>query len=85
MERTFSTAVRAPSWSFEAQATITAFIYAPEAALTLVGGGSDYYHSVGAFYIYSVKLTGNMAFHYDEAFKILGPQRGFIPIGWQEL
>lgn len=68
------------------QGTITAYIYAPEAALTLNGGGSgSYYHSVGAFFINSVKLTGNMAFHYDEAFKLLGPNRGFIPISWQEI
>ena len=67
------------------QPTITAFIYAPEAALQLNGGGSDYYHSVGAFFMKSVKLTGNMGFHYDEAFSLLGPSRGFIPYFWQEV
>jgi hypothetical protein len=67
------------------QANITAFIYAPEAALKLNGGGSDYYHSVGAFYMKSVTLVGNMGFHYDEAFKLIGPSRGYIPVTWQEV
>lgn len=68
------------------QVTITAYIYAPAAALTLNGGGGNvYYHSVGAFFVYSIKLTGNMGFHYDEAFKLNGPARGFIPVFWQEV
>jgi hypothetical protein len=50
------------------QPTITASIYAPEAALALSGGGSSYYHFFGSLLVQSLRLTGNMAFHYDEAF-----------------
>jgi hypothetical protein len=66
--------------------TMTAYIYAPEADLYLVGGGGgSYYDAVGAFFCKNVKLTGNMNFHYDEALSLLGPSRGYIPSYWQEV
>jgi hypothetical protein len=71
--------------TFGGQATITAYVYAPSAALALNGGGSGYYHSVGAFFVKSVVLTGNMGFHYDEALRLLGPSRAYIPVVWQEV
>ena len=67
------------------QPTITAYIYAPEAELDLVGGGSGYYDAVGAFYVNVVKMTGNMNFHYDENLDKLSPPTGYLPSLWQEV
>jgi len=67
------------------QPTITAYIYAPEAELDLVGGGSGYYDAVGAFYCNVVKMTGNMNFHYDEALDTVNPATAYLPSNWQEV
>jgi hypothetical protein len=70
------------------QTTITASIYAPEAAMNLNGGGSGYYHFVGSFLVQSLRLTGNMGFHYDEAFNpstpptiVSQPTNQIVPAG----
>jgi hypothetical protein len=48
------------------QSYITTCIYAPEADVSLNGGGSAYYHFVGYLMAHSITLAGNMGFHYDE-------------------
>jgi hypothetical protein len=30
-------------------------------------------------------MTGNFAFHYDEALQLISPSRGYIAAGWQEV
>jgi len=67
------------------QASMTAYVYAPEATLELVGGGSGYYDAVGAFYCKEVKMTGNMNFHYDEALNSFTPPTGYLPSNWKEV
>jgi hypothetical protein len=59
-------------------------IYAPQAALTLGGGGSDTYDFSGATVTNSVKLNGHYNFHYDEALDAYGPRRGYIITNWNE-
>lgn len=59
-------------------------IYAPEAALTLNGGGNSN-NLQGAAIVNQVTLNGHYDFHYDEALGTNGPSRGFIPLSWQEL
>jgi choice-of-anchor A domain-containing protein len=66
------------------QPTITATIYAPQANLDLTGGGGGG-NAVGAFFCRSVTMTGNFAFHYDEALQLISPSRGYIAAGWQEV
>lgn len=68
------------------QPTLTAYVYAPQAELSLVGGGgSSYYDAVGAFYVNVVKMTGNMNFHYDENLDKLTPPTGYLPKLWLEV
>jgi len=59
-------------------------IYAPEAALTLNGGGNSN-NLQGSAIVKSVTLNGHYDFHYDEALAIYGPSRGYVPLSWQEL
>jgi hypothetical protein len=64
---------------------ITAYVYAPEASLSLGGGGSTTYDSVGAFIVRDISFGGHVNFHFDEQLLKLGPQRGYIPAVWQEV
>jgi hypothetical protein len=64
---------------------VTAYVYAPEAYLSMGGGGSTTYDSVGAFFVYQINFGGHINFHYDEALLRTGPSRGYIPTTWQEV
>lgn len=59
-------------------------IYAPEATLTLNGGGSSN-NLMGAAIVKSVTLNGHYDFHYDEALASWGPAKSFTANSWQEL
>jgi hypothetical protein len=64
--------------------TIVAYVYAPSAYLHMGGSGGTY-AGVGAFFVKQIQLNGNMAFHYDEQLKLIGPARAYIPSTWQEV
>lgn len=64
--------------------SIVAYVYAPQTFLHM-GGSGGAYAAVGAFVVNNIQLNGNMSFHYDEALKLLGPSRGYIPAVWQEV
>jgi hypothetical protein len=67
-------------------AAFVGMIYAPNAALSLGGGGaSSDYDFVGASVTASVKLNGHYNFHYDEAVGRNGPTKGCIVTSWREL
>jgi Tfp pilus assembly protein PilX len=59
-------------------------IYAPEAVLTLNGGGSSN-NLMGAAIVKQVTLNGHYDFHYDEALASWGPAKSFTPNSWQEI
>jgi hypothetical protein len=59
-------------------------IYAPEAALTLNGGGNNI-GVVGASITKTIRMNGHYNFHYDESLGTNGPSRGFVPNSWAEL
>lgn len=59
-------------------------IYAPEAVLTLNGGGNAD-NLQGAAIVKSATMNGHYGFHYDEALGKLGPAKGFTANSWQEL
>jgi len=59
-------------------------IYAPEAVLTLNGGGNNS-NLQGAAIVKSVTLNGHYDFHYDEALANWGPAKSFTANSWQEL
>ena len=50
-------------------------IYAPQATLTVGGGGSTIYDFQGAVVANAVVLNGHFNFHFDENLKKKGPQR----------
>jgi hypothetical protein len=59
-------------------------IYAPEADLTLNGGGNAN-NLQGSSIVKSVTLNGHYDFHYDESLLTNGPARGYVAGSWQEL
>jgi Putative Ice-binding-like adhesive domain len=64
--------------------TFIGVIYAPEASLTLNGGGNAN-NLIGSAIVKKVTLNGHYDFHYDESLLTNGPIRGFVPASWQEL
>jgi len=73
------------SISFKGNATFTGTIYAPEAAVTLTGGGTDTYDFVGACIAKSITLNGHFMFHYDEDLITDGPSSGYVATHWTEI
>jgi hypothetical protein len=73
------------SLSFSGNAAFTGVIYAPGADFTLGGGGSTPYDFVGASVTKTVRMNGHFKFHYDEALGRIGPYRGYIVTGWNEV
>jgi len=59
-------------------------IYAPEADLTLGGGGNGN-NLMGAAICKTVTLNGHYDVHYDEALANWGPAKSFTANSWQEL
>jgi hypothetical protein len=59
-------------------------IYAPEADLTLNGGGSNN-GLIGSSITKSITMNGHYNFHFDEALLSLGPARGYSVTTWTEL
>lgn len=70
--------------SMTGNAAFTGTIYAPQAALTLGGGGNTPYDFVGATITDSVRMNGHFEFHYDEALRTFGPRRGYTIASWNE-
>jgi Immunoglobulin domain len=55
------------SIDFGGPASFVGCIYAPEANLSLGGGGSDTYDFIGALTVNNLNFGGHVNFHYDEA------------------
>ena len=72
------------SWSISGNGVWNGTIYAPQAAMSLNGGGSSGNVS-GSIVANSITLNGHVAFHYDERLKTGGPVNGFVVSSWQEL
>jgi len=60
-------------------------IYAPDAALTLGGGGNNTYDFIGSAIANTISLNGHFNFHYDEALEKAGPYRDYIVTAWFEM
>jgi len=65
--------------------SLTAQIYAPEAAFSLGGGGSTPYDFSGMCVVKSVKMNGHFNFHFDECTKDTLNLRGYTAKSWDEL
>jgi hypothetical protein len=73
------------SVTFNGNAAFTGTIYAPEAALTMNGGGGQTpVDFSGACVVKSVIMNGHLNFHYDEAVAALGPSI-YKAGSWREL
>ena len=70
---------------FPGNASLTARVYAPEAAVTFSGGGSNPYDVAGAFVANSITLSGHFHFHFDTQLKTNGPPYRFVADNWQEV
>jgi len=62
-------------------AKIECVLYAPEAAVSLVGNANFYGASVSD----SMRMNGTTGFHYDEALAKLPTYRGYVITSWQEM
>jgi hypothetical protein len=69
--------------SFGGNATFIGVIYAPEATLTLNGGGNSI-NIAGALVVQSLTSNGHFNVHYDESLKLYGPSKGFVATSWRE-
>jgi len=65
--------------------SIVAQIYAPEAAFSLGGGGSNTYDYSGMCVVKSVKMNGHFNFHFDENTLDTLHLRGYTAHSWDEL
>lgn len=73
------------SVTFNGNAAFTGTIYAPQAALSMGGGGNNTYDFVGASVSRTVSMNGHFNFHYDEALGRMGSDGGFVVASWNEL
>ena len=72
------------TFDFKANASFTGTVYAPQANLSLGGGGNDVYDFVGAVVVNTVKLNGHIHFHYDEDVRRLIPGP-YVAVSWNEV
>ena len=72
------------SVTFSGTSTFVGVIYAPDATLTLNGGGNNL-GVIGSTITKSINMNGHYDFHYDESLATNGLSRGFIATSWQEL
>ncbi len=72
------------SVSFSGNAAFTGTIYAPQAHLSLGGGGSTPYDFVGASVSRTVSMNGHFNFHYDEALGRTDTEGLFVLASWDE-
>ena len=70
--------------SINGNGTFSGIIYAPQADLTLNGGGSGIDDVSGASVSKTARLNGNFQFHYDENLGNLFKNRPFIVTSWNE-
>lgn len=73
------------SLTFSGNAGFTGTIYAPSADFTMNGGGNNTTDFIGASITKTARLNGHFNFHYDEALKNHGPNRGYIVTAWNEM
>jgi hypothetical protein len=59
-------------------------IYAPNATLTMTGGGNNTLDYQGSCAVQSVGMNGHFNFHFDENLRRRGPIRGYQVTSWRE-
>ena len=72
------------SFSMSGNASFTGTVYAPEADISLGGGGNNTYDFVGAVIGRTITMNGHFNFHFDENLLTSGPMR-YVANSWREL
>jgi hypothetical protein len=70
--------------NFSGNSTFTGAMYAPQALISLSGGGNNSVDFIGSIVGNSVQVNGHFFFHYDENL-LKGLMRGFSATSWREL
>jgi hypothetical protein len=70
---------------FHGNGTFYGSIYAPNADLTLNGGGSGDQDFSGASITRSARFNGHFRFHYDESLRRMFPGKGYTLTSWDEM
>jgi hypothetical protein len=73
------------SIDIKGNASFTGVIYAPQANMSLGGGGNDIYDVVGATVTKNAVLNGHFNFHYDERLGRSKIQSKFTVASWTEI
>lgn len=60
-------------------------IYAPNASVTMNGGGNNDLDFQGALVVQTVTMNGQFNFHYDESLRTNGPPGIYKAVSWREL
>lgn len=72
------------SLSLSGNAAIVGTIYAPNAAFSLNGGGSNTYDFIGASVTSTVQMNGKFNFHYDELLGRMNGGGNYVITSWNE-
>jgi len=70
------------SWDLSGNGQWVGTVYAPNAALSMCGGGARGDMS-GAVVARSITMTGQVQFHYDESLRRIGPGAGYNLASWK--
>lgn len=73
------------SVNLSGNANFTGTLYAPDASLSLSGGGSNNYDFTGSCIAKSVTFNGHFMFHYDEDLLNASASRGYFAVHWSEI
>jgi Tfp pilus assembly protein PilX len=73
------------SIDLKGNAAFTGVVYAPEAAVSMGGGGNNTYDFVGSVIAKSLSLNGHFNIHFDEDLMRTGPSRGYLVVNWLEI
>jgi hypothetical protein len=71
--------------TYSGNAIFVGTVYAPDADLTLTGGGSSTFDICGSIIAKTVTFNGHFMFHYDEDLLTSSASRGYFARSWAEL
>lgn len=78
-------ALSVTTFTLDGNGEFTGVLVAPNANLTMNGGGFSMQDFTGALMVNSVTMNGHFNFHYDEALGRLGDNGRFLIKSWQEI
>jgi hypothetical protein len=73
------------SFTLNGNGEFTGVLVAPEASLTMNGGGSGDDNFTGAVMVNSVRMNGHFSFHYDEALARMQGSGRMLVTSWDEI